>query len=1141
MGGCESGELHPIHTCTMNPASLQALFSPPADPALLTYGIYDPWLVVLSIMIAIFSSWMALHMAAHAANASTRLLRAVALLTGSLALGSGVWAMHFIGMLAFDLCTRVDYDRAITILSMLPSIAASFVALSLIGRRRIGGVQLLIGGVLVGSGIGAMHYAGMAALRSNLALRYDPLMFGLSIMVAVVLATLALWVRFGLLRLNTGLKQEWLPPISAVIMGFAIAGMHYTGMVAARFVGHVTPNFSAGTANVNFIALAVSLITIAFTTFVVAANGLLRYRAVFRQLSQSELWMRTLLATAVDGVVAVDADGIIQTFNASAERIFGWSQAEIVGRHVRLLMSDESFSEQRGLLGYLKNVDRDLVGKSNEGFGVRKDGSSVLVRNAYGSARLADRELFVCFVTDLSEREAMEQALRDSEQQFRSLIGNIPGISFRCLMQPERTMVFVSEAIERLSGYPAADFIGAAPVRHYGELIHPEDRERVRAQIETAIHAGHPFVIEYRLLHRDGHCLWMWEHGSALLDAAGKVKWLDGVILDIGERRRMEDDLRDAKERAEQAAAARAAFLANMSHEIRTPMNAILGFTDVLLQEELAPEQRRHLDTVRNAARSLLRLLNEVLDTAKLDKGAVELEVADFNLLGLIDELSSTLGAGARSRGLTLNIRYDNSLPLFFRGDELRVRQVLTNLLGNAIKFTEAGSIDLTVEPADQQLHFMVRDTGIGISADRLAMIFDPFTQADSSMSRRFGGTGLGTTISKQLTELMGGRIWVESTLGLGSVFHVLLPLEAARMTQQQGRQRDVVVLPPLRILVTDDVPQNIELLTLLLGRLGHNVIAASEGRIAVQLAVSERIDLILMDVQMPGMSGLEATRQIRAAEALSGRRRVPIIAMTASVLDADREAAQAAGMDGFASKPVDLVALTHEIAGALHLDPAVGIEPVRRPLGEPQLLDEVGALRRWSGERLSYQRALREFGSDLGSAATRFYALAEAGDKLDLHEYTHKLRGLAANLGLEQLAAVLARLEQQAVTEDAAALLGLVEELPKHLSAAHAAIAAHLALSSTVGATPLVASDAAAMPEQSFDAQRVRQLGAILMQAFGRGALDDAALGQLAAALGGYTVATRIDELQRALDDFDFGAAQTSLASLLSECPEPS
>ena len=227
------------------------------------------------------------------------------------------------------------------------------------------------------------------------------------------------------------------------------------------------------------------------------------------------------------------------------------------------------------------------------------------------------------------------------------------------------------------------------------------------------------------------------------------------------------------------------AFVTKMSHEIRTPINSILGFTDVLLGSTLAPEQGRHLHTIRTAARSLLLLLNDVLDTAKLERGSMELELADFSLLELAEELIATISATAAAKGISTSLTYAAVLRESFHGDALRLRQVLTNILGNAIKFTEHGSVRLSINPDGDMVHFAVRDTGIGIPPDRLENIFDLFTQADASMSRRFGGSGLGTTISRQLVELMGGQIWAESEVGRGSTFHVRLPLAPARERPQ--------------------------------------------------------------------------------------------------------------------------------------------------------------------------------------------------------------------------------------------------------------------------------------------------------------------------------------------------------------------
>ncbi|WP_374584765.1 MHYT domain-containing protein [Pseudoduganella sp.] len=992
--------------------ALIELFSPPADPALLTYGIYDPWLVLLSVLVAAFSATMALQMASQAARAGQLGLRMAALSTGSLALGSGVWSMHFIGMLAFNLCTPVHYAPGPTVLSMLPSLAASAVALSLIGRQRISTRSLLVGGLLVGAGIGAMHYTGMAAMRSALELRYDPWMFALSIVVAVALACLALWVHVGLrgvrsLRARIGERGTLV--LAGLIMGCAIAGMHYTGMAAARFVGRAPYDAQSGIANAGFLALAVTLVTALLTALVVSANGMLRYRALFRHVSE------------------------------------------------------------------------------------------------------------------------LEQALRTSEQQLRTLVGNLPGIAYRSLNLPNWPMLFVSDAVENMTGYPPADFLGDPPKRLFGELIHPDDLPAVTRGLDAALAEQRPFTLEYRIIHRDGSTHWMWENGAVVTDEHGEILWLDGVILDISNRRVMEQDLRQAKDRAEQAAAARAAFLANMSHEIRTPMNSILGFTDVLLQGELSASQRRHLDTVRSAGRSLLRLLNDILDTAKLDKGAVELELHDFNLLALVDELSSTLGNTARSKGLAMHLHYDPALPTWLHGDELRIRQVLTNLLDNAIKFTGEGEVTLAVHAEQagerQLLHFTISDTGIGIAPDRIDAIFDPFVQADASMNRRFGGTGLGTTICKQLTELMGGSLRVESTPGQGSTFHVLLPLLAAR-SGPVNASRQAILLPPLRILAVDDVPQNLEVLMLLLSKLGHTVTGANDGAMAVKLVCEAQFDAILMDVQMPGMDGLEATQRIRAGEAAKGRARTPVIAMTASVLERDREATREAGMDGFTTKPVDLAALTAELARVLGM-PAGTPRPATPAAAATQVLDTTRGLHRWADNTAAYQRALHGFAERYAASADELARLLQQGEPHAALTLAHQVRGAAANLGLELLAEALAQLEaalhgSDTAAQDAAAGKALAQFGPA-LAAARAA-----------GLRAAAPADAeAAAPAGCADAQ-VQALGTALLQSLERGSFDQQVLAELTDCLRGKVPQAQLDGLQRAVDDFDFDNARSRLQTLL-------
>jgi len=1147
------------------------LFSPPDNLALIHYGNHVPSLVLLSILVAIFSSWMGLQVVGQAQAAGTRGLRVVMLGSGSLALGCGVWAMHFIGMLAFNLCTGIDYDHGLTLLSVLPSLAASYVALTIISRPRLSTGALLTGGVLVGAGIGAMHYTGMAAMRMSLDLRYDPLMFGLSIVVAVVLATLAIWIRFGLRSLRAHLGPRAIGLISAGVMGCAIAGMHYTGMAAARFVGVLPeggPQDAPGQSS-TFLALAITLITVAFTVFVMAANGLLRYREMFRQQSESESWMRALLTTTVDGVVTVDRDGVIHEFNASAERIFGWSRADIVGRNIRLLMADVERSERDGLLNYMRTENAAIPGKGSEVIALRKDGSKVPIRRALGHAKLARRDLFVLFITDISERRAIMQALRDSEQQFRSLIGNIPGISFRSSMAFDAPPVFVSDGIERVAGYPAGAFVGAHRSRTLGSLIHEEDRAGVAAEIARSVAELSAYQVEYRLKHADGSVRAMWEHGAVTIDESDpEIRWIDGVILDISERRQMEQELRHAKEKAEQAAAARASFVANMSHEIRTPMNAILGFTDVLLDTELDTSQRRHLDTVRKEGRSLLRLLNEILDTAKLDKGAMELEPDDYSLLGLIDELASTFGSNARSKGLAIDIVYDPSLPAWLHGDELRMRQILGNLLDNAIKFTAAGKVGLHASEQQGRLHITVMDTGIGIAPERLDAIFDPFTQADASMTRRFGGTGLGTTISRQLVALMGGKIWAESAPGEGATFHVVLPLEPARDAPSLAGERSDYPLPPLHILAADDVPQNLELLSLLLAKRGHSIDTACDGLHAVSMSAERRYDVVLMDMQMPLMDGLAATRAIRRRE-LAGQippaDALPIVAMTASVLAAHREAASAAGMNGFASKPVDWHTLSHEIARVMKLPLMEYATPAADAPARQRVLNLKAGLRRWSEQEKVYHQALQRFAADYGAAATTLGKMLGSSSDTRLEDagaWCHKVRGVAANLGLEQLTATLAQMEKlcgspqrDGGTLNAELTQGqrtLTAQLDAALSAIHAATAGAGARGVSAGALPAggpggaggdtaggdAAGGGAAVGSGAvYDPAAARQKASALLPSLQRGALDDARLTALTSSLSGApgVHTQQLAALHSALNDFDFPLAQVTLQELLA------
>ncbi|WP_462383255.1 PAS domain S-box protein [Pseudomonas sp. Marseille-QA0892] len=1213
---------------------LEGFFFSSDQPDALLFGSHDPWLVALSVSIAILSSLMALQVAGIARRAQSGWHRHVALLSGSVALAGGIWSMHFIGMLAFSFCTTVHYSTGLTLVSMLPSLAASWVALHVLTRPRIGAATLILGGSLMGAGIGAMHYSGMAAMQMAPLLRYDPFGFLLSVFVAIALSMLALWIRYGLKRwISSGSSLV----ISAIVMGLAISGMHYTGMSGARFVG--AEEVGAGRSDVAFLAGAVTVVTLMLTVLVAITNGLLRFRQLYTQLQAHESRLRATLDTAVDGVVTFDDNGRIQACNPALEKMLGYDAKALIGQSVaRIIPSLDRDSTVGAVV-----PEKGAVGKGRQETAIRFDGAEVPVRLALGRAELPDGALYLGYVTDLTESKQMEQALRDSELQFRSLIRNIPGVSFRCLMDEDWSVLFISDAVERLTGWPAEDFVTKR--QSFIRLFHPDDLGRVEAIIREAIKKGVGYTAEFRLFDRAGRERWVQESGSVILDQSGCVRWIDGVMLDItdtkrrnaefeatvraisralgviefdmngiiltandnflrmmgyrldelqgrhhrmfcdpeyiygpayqefwhslasgtlnaGEYRRrgkdgrvrwiqatynpvfdsdgkpfkvvkfatdvslrheMETALREAKDRAEQAAASKTTFLANMSHEIRTPMNAIIGFTELLLDSELDSAQRGHLNTVRYSARSLLGLLNDILDTAKLEKGALELEQVDFSLFDLCQHICTSLRLSAQAKGLTLTLDYQPGLARYFNGDPLRIQQVLTNLVGNAVKFTETGGVRLEVSEEGDEIHFAVRDSGIGIPEDRLERIFAPFAQADASMSRRFGGTGLGTTIAQQLVDLMDGRLRAESKLGEGSVFHVFVPLAfASGAPEREGTFNEN--LSPLHILAADDVPQNLQLLSLSLERRGHTVVTARNGEEVVVAFQQEQFDLLLLDVQMPEVDGLEAAKRIRALEVGQSRPRVPIIALTASVLEEDRVAARNAGMDGFASKPLEVDKLIREIARVTGHHPSFPEVVAAVELTDPHaIIDWAQGLQLWGG-RDKLLTAVRRFYGDNRRAAVSIAELNANGLFVEASEAIHKIRGTSGNLSLVHICKLAGQLEhafrgkpktrpiEVLIEELAGAFDALGHELDR--------LAPPARLSSAVdGIEP---SELATLAEQ-------------LRQSLQRGELDDQVLECLIGVLVAQGRRDEVDDIDRAINDFDFALADELLGKLIA------
>ncbi len=624
---------------------------------------------------------------------------------------------------------------------------------------------------------------------------------------------------------------------------------------------------------------------------------------------------------------------------------------------------------------------------------------------------------------------------------------------------------------------------GVASGKRFGQFVALEDRGAFAIFLQRVLATDAKETCEVKLL-RDGALVSVLVEGIAAQDRPGPQRFCRAAVIDvspqkradelaaanraleteIAARKQVEESLQRAKVAAEAASQAKSRFLANVSHELRTPMNAILGMIDLALPMQVEPAVTDFLKTARESADLLLALLNDLLDSAKIEAGKLELEAAPFSLRSLLERTAQVLAVRASEQGISFPCHVAPEVPDILVGDQIRLRQVILNLAGNGIKFSQRGEVMVSVEPVPTSdatsdvcdLKVSVRDTGIGIPPADLERIFLPFTQADASTTRRFGGTGLGLAICANLVDLMGGRIWAESEAGKGSTFYFTVRLRLAKELPAEFQSCDLLqtVTSHLHILLAEDNPANQKLAVCILKDRGHSIDVADDGQQAVRMARENRYDVILMDVQMPVMDGLEATKAIRAAE--DGPRRVPIIAMTAHAMPRDRQRCLAAGMDGYLSKPIDvhtLLAMVENLAAgaaaapdlveAAALDSAAAVSPPAAGIFDPEL-----ALKRCFDKPKMVADMIQYFFEEADLLFPLMRAALQQGQMAEVGRLGHRLKGTlvclgasaatAASLGVERL--MLQTAERADAEEALQALEGECEVLKRVLSAYRAA-----------------------------------------------------------------------------------------------------
>jgi|GEM_PF-1258588 len=745
-------------------------------------------------------------------------------------------------------------------------------------------------------------------------------------------------------------------------------------------------------------------------------------KRVEREIRIQKAYLEQLFEASTEAIAFIGENGLVERINSQFSAIFGFFPDDVIGRALDDTIIPDSHRKEgqtvtrqikQGHPIFLETVrqqkDGHLVEVSVTGMPITIEGKSAGIYAIY---------------RDISDQKKADQEIATQKAYLEQLFeASTEAIAF---IDAQDCVQRINSKFTEIFGFSNDDVIGKSLDDTIIPADHRDEGRHVKIEIKKGSHVFHETVRQ----RKDGRLLDVSVTGMPIF-INGKDAGVYAIYRDISQQKKAEQELKKAKLEAEEATRAKSDFLANMSHEIRTPMDAIIGFSHLALETTLTPQQADYQKKIHASAYNLLRLIDDILDFSKIEAGKLDLEIHSFNLREVLERVSSMISVKSNEKGLRFRLRVPENIPPYFRGDALRLEQVLINLTTNAVKFTSQGEVAVAVERLEESerdavLRFVVSDTGIGMRAEQIEQLFQPFQQADFSVTRKYGGTGLGLTICKRLIEMMGGTIHVQSTPGAGSLFAFevrLAKAECEDIDTIKGIPKETAreLLANCRVLIVEDNETNLQVARELVEQIGVEVVTAGNGLAAVEHAATGRFDGILMDLQMPVMDGLTATREIRRQ---SSAQELPILAMTANAMSTDREECIAAGMNDHIAKPIKPEILYRTLVHTLRPDVDINGSfqkdrtctnariNLADDLANLEGIDALMGLGTVNGDRDLYVNLLTIFRYRQRDIAARIKRAFDRGSLGEAQRLAHTIKGLSGTIGAKKLADISFQLE---------------------------------------------------------------------------------------------------------------------------------